>query len=95
MQILLADLERSVQNSNWARAEKNSIILNNTWQQRQRYILLMKDHGELHDLDITLTRIKTLIKMKNSETLLTEISVARKLVSNIRDQEKFSPGNIF
>ncbi len=81
--------------SNWEKASNINNKINVKWEKVSKIIPILKDQGELHDLEITLTRISSLLEQKNQKDLLLEISVARKLLTAIYEQEKLSLENIF
>ncbi len=64
---LLSDLEKNIKNENWARAETISSQLKESWDNSLNLIELLKDQGELHDLDMELVRINSLVNEKQKK----------------------------
>lgn len=92
---LLVKIKTGIHNNNWKQVKQLKRQLNTKWNQAQNIVPTLINHSELHDLEITLARISTLVEQKSKEKLLPEISIARKLTKNIKGQEKLNLRNIF
>ncbi len=92
---ILLNLKNYTILNKWEKAKSLDIKINNKWNSLSKIIPILKDQGELHDLEITLTRISVLINQKNKKELLSEIAIARKLLTAIYEQEKLLLENIF
>ncbi len=91
----LIEIKYCIENSGWENAELINNKVNEKWNKANKIIPILKNQGELNNLEISLTRISGLIKQKKREELLLEITVARKLLAEIYEQEKLALKNIF
>jgi len=91
----LLNLKKIATLNNWEKANHLDTEINNKWHNISKIIAILKDQSELHDLEITLSRISFLVNQKNKKELLLEITIARKLLTAIYEQEKLSLENIF
>lgn len=92
---LLVKIENNIHNNNWQNVLLLNKKLNKKWDKAQNIIPILIDHAELHDLEITLARISSLIQQKNKGKIFAELSIAKKLIKNIQDQEKLNFKNVF
>ena len=88
-------LEIYINGEEWDQAYKIFKIIEKDWEKANSFFPILVDHANLHDLNITVTRISSLLKLKNKKELLPQISIAQKLSREIYHQEKFSFKNIF
>ncbi len=91
----LETLEEYVHLEQWEKAIKTGHKINQQWDQANSFFSLMIDHEQLHDLNIIITRISSLIEHRQKEKTITEIRIARKLIENIPEEEKPLLKNIF
>ncbi|MFW6380914.1 MAG: DUF4363 family protein [Bacillota bacterium] len=92
---LLGKLEIATTDNNWHDAREYNRKLQKKWNQALRLLPALIDHEELHDLEIGLARISVLVEEQQKPLLLPEISVARRLIKNIQNQEQPRLKNIF
>ena len=91
----LEKLEKNVSTENWDEAEITFKKIQKEWEKGKSFFPLLVDHANLHDLNITLTRISSLLRVRFKREILPEISVAKELSKEIYQQEKFSLKNVF
>lgn len=92
---LLDKLESDVENNNWDQVRETKEKLRAKWDQAQAFFPIMVDHAEFHDLGISLSRLFTMLDIEGDKNILPELSVAKKLIRQIPDQEKLTLRNIF
>lgn len=92
---LLDKIESDVRNNNWDKVRETREKLRDKWDKAQVIFPFIVDHAEFHDLNISLSRLFTMLDVEEYKYILPEISVARKLTRQILDQEKLTLKNIF
>lgn len=88
------DLEKAVKNGDWSQAKITKKKMNSYWFETKKFLPAVIDHGELHDVEIFIARISTLIELKEQEKVLIEISGAKEILNHIPIQEKLTIRNI-
>ncbi len=91
----LIQLEKNVENEEWEKAKKTYQKVEKQWDRAKKIVTLFIDHSDLRHLNISLTRIYSLIEIKEKKELLPEIKVVKDLVTDIPEEEKLSLNNIF
>ena len=91
----LEQLENHIREGRWQQADNTNEKVTKQWEKADRVFSFIIDHEQLHDLNITLSRITGLLEQKDRKRLLPEIKIARNLVHNIYEEEKPLPQNIF
>lgn len=90
----LGDLEIATTKNDWSKASSLDIKLNKNWSEAQKFLPVVIDHAELHDLETFIAKISRSVKLHEKERLLTEISAVKELLKQIPLQEKLTIRNI-
>ena len=88
-------LEKDIETNNWQQAKFTGQQIVEQWEQANKIFSLMIDHGQLHDLSISISRIDILIQLEEKQKIIPELFIARDLIKNIKEEEKPLLHNIF
>lgn len=91
----LEQLERDIRKGKWEQAQDTNRKVEKHWEQADRIFSYIIDHEQLHDLNISLSRISGLLELKDYQGLLPEIKIARSLIQSVYEEEIPLPKNIF
>ena len=91
----LNTLENSVETNNWAQAKKKIDELTTQWEEISSIWGLLLDHTEMSKLDISINKIDKLIELENKEETLVELTLTRRFIQQIPENEYPQFNNIF
>ncbi|MCR1897752.1 DUF4363 family protein [Irregularibacter muris] len=95
MLVIINDLEKKVVKENWQGAKKVFDKLQAKWDKISPLWRMFIDHDEMDKLEISLNKVKELIKVENKDLSRVEVSLIRFLVRDIYLKEKLTLENIF
>lgn len=84
----------AVDNNDYKKAEDDCKKLNDFWDEKQKYMTAMIDHGYLDDANLTISSLEELAKNKN-ESLEQELINAKNHIKSIYQNQKITFGNVF
>ncbi len=87
--------EGSIEAEDWNRAEGILKQINDDWMGVKGIWAALIDHEEIDNIDVTLSRLETLIKTEDTSASLSEAAALKKFINHIPDKEKLSFMNIF
>ncbi len=68
--------------------------LNDYWDEKQKYMTAMIDHGSLDDVGVTINNLEDLAQ-NESDSLEEELITAKNQIKGMYDNQKITFGNIF
>lgn len=92
---LIADIETKVLSDNWDSTMSIYDSINTKWEGKQKVFLLIIDHEEIEKINLTLSKIKKYIIIKDKSLTLSETSALRFFLNHIEEKESLSLKNIF
>ncbi|MFW6311131.1 MAG: DUF4363 family protein [Nanoarchaeota archaeon] len=90
----LEQLYKETEQNNWKKARQTHRQIIKDWDRANTIYSYFVDHGQLHDLDITLHKTSELLKFEEKKQVIPEIGVALDLIQNIKEEEKLLLENI-
>ena len=84
----------SMESEDWQKAESEIEKLSTEWHSVMKLWSALIDHHEIDNIDVTLSKLKSLIQSKDKSTALSEATVLRKFIVHIPEKEKLSISNI-
>lgn len=84
-----------VSDEKWDEADIEILQVRRMWGQHKKTWLLLLDHDDIDNIDITLYRLDEMIKNRQKEEALSDIAELRFYVQDIADKEALSLVNIF
>lgn len=92
---LIADIENKVLSDDWDSTMSIYDSINTKWEGKQKVFLLIIDHEEIEKINLTLSKIKKYILIKDKSLTLSETSALRFFLNHIEEKESLSLKNIF
>lgn len=83
-----------VNKNDYDSAEKTCKKLNDYWNQKQKYMAAMIDHGSLDDASITINNLPDMAE-NDSDSLEDELITAKNQIKGMYDNQRITFGNIF
>lgn len=91
----LNDLQKNIKNESWEKARNSYSDVEKDWNKVQKYFPLLIAHSNLHELNMSITKISALLKIEEKKEIIPELEVAKKITGEISEEEKLSLRNIF
>lgn len=88
-------VEESMKKEDWNQSEKQVIQIIRIWEDVKGTWSVLLDHQEIDNIDVTLTRLQTLIKSRDNSSAPAEAAALKKYVNHIPAKEKLSLDNVF
>lgn len=95
LQTGLGRLQQQVERENWKRAAGEADQLKNLWRRADSFWAPIIDHRQVDRVDEALTRVFRLVDLEIRDSLLVEISVARRQLLRLKDSETPKLRNVF
>ena len=92
---LVDDMENKVINDNWDSTMSIYDSISTKWRKKEKIFLLIIDHEEIEKINLTLSKIKKYILIKDKSLSLSETSALRFFLNHIEEKESLSLKNIF
>lgn len=91
----LHEIERAAREESWERAKREAGTLEQLWNRADRFWSPVMDHKDIDRVDEVITRVVSLARERRQEELLTEIVVARRLITRLKEREYPNLRNVF
>ncbi|WP_408954564.1 DUF4363 family protein [Natroniella sp. ANB-PHB2] len=91
----LNTLEDNLVNNNWDTTRDNTESLNQAWEEASFTWSIFMDHNEIDKLDLSISKIISLVELEKKDKALTELKLAKELARQIPTNEKIKIENIF
>lgn len=91
----ITSVKENIDRDSWKEASETLKKIEQEWSKAQNIVPILVDHSELQNLETALAGLSSRIQHKNREEATTEINTARRLIRNVKEQEKFALRNIF
>ncbi|MCK8816547.1 DUF4363 family protein [Natroniella sulfidigena] len=88
-------LEDNLNNNHWENIKNNTESLNQAWEEANFTWSILMDHNEIDKLDLSISKIISLIELEEKEKALTELRIAKELARQMPSNEKIRIENIF
>lgn len=88
-------VEESMNKKDWNQAENQVNQISKIWEDVKGTWSALVDHQEIDNIDVTLTRMQTLVKSKDTSSALSEAAALKKFFNHIPNKEKLSLHNVF
>lgn len=88
-------VEDSIKKDDWNQAENHINQNVKIWEDMKGTWSALVDHQEIDNIDVTMTRLQTLIKSKDTSSALSEAAALKKFFNHIPNKEKLSLHNVF
>lgn len=88
-------VEESIKKEDWNQSENQVTQIISIWEDVKGAWSVLIDHQEIDNIDVTLTRLQTLIRSRDNSSASAEAAALKKYVSHIPTKEKLSLENIF
>lgn len=95
LQDSLDRLYKAVETESWSQADREVRGLEEIWARADDAWTPIMDHRQVDLLDESLTRVFTLVELRQKEELLLQLAVSRRLARRLKDMEVPGIGNIF
>jgi len=91
----LERLQQQAEREEWQLAEREAAQLKKLWQQADEAWMPIMDHRQVDRVDESFTRVFRLVELKHKNSLLLEITVARRQLLRLKETEAPKLRNIF
>ena len=86
---------KSADTGNWNGAESSLDEVSKIWMKIKGTWSALIDHQEIDNIDVTLTRLQTLVKAKELPDSLSEAAALKTYIGHIPEKEKVKLENLF
>ncbi|MDO0824487.1 DUF4363 family protein [Desulfosporosinus nitroreducens] len=87
-------LEQSISIEKWEGAQKELSTVQQSWEKNNTWWSILLDHEEIDTIDISLSRLESLLARQDVTLSLAEVSTLKLLFENLHDKEKFTLKNV-
>ncbi|MCO1601050.1 DUF4363 family protein [Desulfosporosinus nitroreducens] len=87
-------LEQSISIQKWEGAQKELSTVQQSWEKNNTWWSILLDHEEIDTIDISLSRLESLLARQDVTLSLAEVSTLKLLFENLHDKEKFTLKNV-
>jgi len=94
LSIQLNELEKKVQSEDWSETQILINTIEKTWKDKSKVLMLVIDHEEMEKVNLSLSKIKNYILVKDKPLTLGEIANLNFSIKHIRENESLSLQNI-
>lgn len=89
------EIVQSSRSGDWRGSADKMQQMTDQWQRIRRTWSSLIDHQEIDNIDVTLSRLKILIEIRDITSLMPEAAALRKIVGHIPEKESLTIDNIF
>jgi hypothetical protein len=87
--------EEGIKSNDWGQAKNQIDQIIKQWEDAKGTWSSLVDHQEIDNIDVTISRLQTLVKSKDDTSALQEAAALKKFVGHIPNKEKLTLENIF
>ena len=87
-------LEQSISIEKWEGAQKELSTVHQSWDKSNTWWSILLDHEEIDTIDMSLSRLESLLARQDVTLSLAEVSTLKILFENLHDKEKFTLKNV-
>jgi len=87
--------EEGIKKNDWEQAENQIDQIMRQWEDTKKTWSALVDHQEIDNIDVTVSRLQTLVRSKDDASALQEAAALKKFVGHIPNKEKLTLYNIF
>ncbi len=91
----IENVEESMKKEDWNQSENQVIEIISIWENVKGTWSVLLDHQEIDNIDVTLTRMQTLIKSRDNSSAPAEAAALKKYVNHIPAKENLNLDNVF
>lgn len=95
MVLSIEKVEEGIKKKDWEQAKNQIDRIMKLWADSKGTWSALVDHQEIDNIDVTLSRLQTLVNSKDTASALQEAAALRKFVGHIPNKEKLSLDNVF
>lgn len=91
----LDELQKSILEENEQQREEHLANIGKQWTKARKLWVLLIDHHELEDFELSLARAKSFLLKNNIPSVLAEIATMKQLAVQIHEKQQLTLENVF
>ena len=91
----ITEIEKSSESKNWEQAASDISKVSEMWSAVKGTWSALIDHQEIDNIDVTLSRLLSLIQTEEVPSVLSEAAALKKYIEHIPQKEKLDFSNLF
>ncbi len=91
----ITEIEKSSESKNWEQAASGISKVSEMWSGVKGTWSALIDHQEIDNIDVTLSRLLSLIQTEEVPSVLSEAAALKKYIEHIPQKEKLDFSNLF
>ena len=92
---IITEIEKSSESKNWDQAASDITKVSEMWSDVKGTWSALIDHQEIDNIDVTLSRLLSLIQTEEVPSVLSEAAALKKYIEHIPQKEKLDFSNLF